>query len=122
MNDEQALQKLHDYMSSGKSYFDAVTMLKQEGFTQLQIDNATAAFRSGKTSTEFNPVLADSLNKVAATEMKDKESKGKNEGIFMSPGGSLPMTKLGGRLRSWWYLLPFGLVIAGMAYYLITHG
>jgi len=120
MNDDVALRKLRQYLDEGKSYYEATIFLKKQGATQLQINNVTFAYKSGKKDTQFNPELANSLANVAKTETNDKATENRRKGIFVFPGGGFPLMKVGGTLNSWWYFVPFIILMCVFLYYFST--
>ena len=56
----EALQLLKQDLGEGTSYYDARQKLINEGFSEIDIDNATAALKSGKGQATYNQALADS--------------------------------------------------------------
>ena len=118
-NDDKALKRLNYYIGTGKNYYDATELLKHEGYTQLEIDNASFALRSGNKTTDFNPILADSLNKANNIMAKDKERNDSREIIDIIPFSWTNMVHIvrGGEAGSWWYFVPFLLITAGFLYF-----
>lgn len=120
--DDEALALLKDHIAKGRSYYEATTLLSERGFSQLEIHNATAALKSGRNDTSFNESLADSLAHVASAETDSNANAAHQRGMGRPsyPGGGLPLTHVGGSLNSWWYLVPFGVVLLVMGYLLLS--
>ena len=113
-SDDKVLVALKNYVASGKKYFEAADLLKQQGYTQLQIDNATYALQSGKEKVENNPELADSLIKVEQITADDHSASDRRKGHTFYPSGGFPIIRLPDYLRSWWPIAIF-IVVATLA-------
>lgn len=114
--DNQALSDLNKYIAAGKSYHDARTLLKKKGYTELQINNATFAMRNNLSSVKENDEMAKSLLNVTNAKAKSDAAKNRSKGRLTYLGGNLPLTWLPEQISSWWYFLPFLLLICYFLY------
>lgn len=116
--DNQALAKLREYTANDLSYYDAVTKLKQEGFTQESINNATYAMKKGLGEVKDDPDLAQAL--MAATKQMDKDHATdlKRQGHVRPVPGTNTFNWFPEYLTSWWPFVLF-LVFLGFAAYIL---